>query len=569
MRILVADDDNISRKILEAVLAKSGYEVISKKDGQEAFEALKGADSPRIAILDWFMPEMLGIEVCRKVREIESRTPPYIILLTSKDGKQDIVTGLDAGADDYMTKPFEREELKARIKVGERVVKMQQALFKQVQELKESREEAIKALADLKQEVKTREGVENELRESEEKYRNILENIEEGYYEVDLAGNFTFVNNSTCKRLGYPKKELIGMNNRNYMDQETAKSVYQTFNKVYTTGVSSKGFEYEFIRKDGARTTIELSVSLIRDSKGKPVGFRGVSRDISERRKMELELIQARKLESVGQLAAGIAHEINTPTQFVGDNITFLKEATEDIFALQEKQGLLLEAAKTGSVTNEIINAVESALEEADVEYLKEEIPKAVDQSLDGVARVSKIVRAMKEFSHPGANNMTVADINEAIETTITVARNEWKYVAEMKTHFDANLPEVPCLVSEFNQVILNLVINAAHAIKDVVGESGNEMGTITISTARNENWAEVRVGDTGTGIPKQNRDKVFDPFFTTKEVGKGTGQGLAMAYNVIVDKHHGTLSLETEEGTGTTFIIRLPLVADNDGQKK
>ena len=289
-----------------------------------------------------------------------------------------------------------------------------------------------------------------------------------------------------------------------------------------------------------------------------------VSKQITERKQAEAELAQARKLEAVGQLAAGIAHEINTPTQFVGDNITFLKDALEDMFKLQEKQGLLLEAAKTGAVSYEAIEAAEAAAKEADVEYLIEEIPKAIEQSLDGVDRISKIVRAMKEFSHPGATGITECNINAAIETTITVARNEWKYVAEMKTELDPSLPRVPCLVSEFNQVILNLIINAAQAIGDVVGDGKDGLGTITVGTAHHDNWAEIRVSDTGKGIPKEIRDRIFEPFFTTKQVGKGSGQGLAMAHNVIMNKHHGQLTFETEEGKGTTFIVKLPLHSES-----
>jgi signal transduction histidine kinase len=166
----------------------------------------------------------------------------------------------------------------------------------------------------------------------------------------------------------------------------------------------------------------------------------------------------------------------------------------------------------------------------------------------------------MKEFSHPGQDEKTAIDINKTIESTITVARNEWKYVAEMATDFDASLPLVPCLPGELNQVILNLIINAAHAIADVIAENSTEKGLIKVSTRHKEHWAEIQISDTGPGIPEKIRHRIFDPFFTTKEVGKGTGQGLAISYTVIVEKHRGTLNLETDEGKGTTFTICLPL---------
>jgi len=176
------------------------------------------------------------------------------------------------------------------------------------------------------------------------------------------------------------------------------------------------------------------------------------------------------------------------------------------------------------------------------------------------VERVAKIVRAMKEFSHPGPKEKTLTNINRAIENTITVARNEWKYVSEMILDLDPDLPLVPCHPNEFNQVILNLVINAAHAIADVVGKGATNKGKITVSTRRKGDKVEISVKDTGTGIAPEIRSKIFDPFFTTKEVGKGTGQGLAIARSIVVDKHGGTINFETEVGKGTTFTIHLPI---------
>jgi signal transduction histidine kinase len=203
---------------------------------------------------------------------------------------------------------------------------------------------------------------------------------------------------------------------------------------------------------------------------------------------------------------------------------------------------------------------VEDAEKAADLAYLAEEIPKAITQSLEGVGRVSDIVRAMKDFSHPGASGKEAIDLSKAIESTVTVARNEWKYVADMVTDFDPALPPVPCLVGEFNQVILNIVVNAAHAIADVIGDHTDKRGTIRITTRRDNKWAEIRISDTGTGIPEQHRSRVFDHFFTTKAVGKGTGQGLSIAHAVVTEKHGGSIALETEMGKGTTFIIRLPI---------
>jgi signal transduction histidine kinase len=300
--------------------------------------------------------------------------------------------------------------------------------------------------------------------------------------------------------------------------------------------------------------------SPIFDAEGRVVEVQSVGRDSTERRFLEEQLAQAQRLEAIGRLAAGIAHEINTPTQYVGDNTRFLQESFTAMLPLCEKYERLRAAARTGSVPPELLAEVDAAANQADVPYIKEEIPKAIQQSLDGLARVTKIVRAMKEFSHPGGQQRTPTDINHAIEMTIDVCRNEWKYVAETVTDFDQNLPSVPCFPADLNQVILNLIVNAAHAIADVVGDGAKGKGKITITTRRLKDWAEIRVADTGTGIAPQNRSKIFQPFFTTKEVGRGTGQGLAMARNIVVKKHAGTIDFETEVGRGTTFVIRLPL---------
>lgn len=318
--------------------------------------------------------------------------------------------------------------------------------------------------------------------------------------------------------------------------------------------------DVKYLRADGKERFLEITVSPYAGQDGSQSGFLLVGVDVTERKVLESQLGNAQKLESIGQLAAGIAHEINTPTQYVGDNIKFFQESFEDVTTLLTKYDSLLKAAKNGGVPPELISEIEATIEEVDLPFLSEEIPVAITQSLQGIDHVSGIVRAMKEFSHPGVEEKTAIDINQTIESTITVARNEWKYIADVETDFAADMPLVPCLPGEFNQVVLNMIINATHAIADVVRNSPDEKGLITISTRRDGDWVEVRVRDTGTGIPDDVKSRIFDPFFTTKEVGRGTGQGLAISHAVITEKHNGTITLETKVGQGTTFIIRLPL---------
>ena len=272
-------------------------------------------------------------------------------------------------------------------------------------------------------------------------------------------------------------------------------------------------------------------------------------------------LLQAQKLEAVGQLAAGVAHEINTPIQFISDNLSFMRDSIGDVQSVFGAAAALADGARDEPAAGAAVAAFDQAVEDADWEFLNEEIPNAIHQSLDGVQRVAAIVRALKEFSHPGEDSLAPVDVNRAIENTLTVARNEWKYVAEAKTEFDEDLGNVPAVSGPLNQVFLNLLVNAAHAIHDVVGDSG-QLGTITLSTRRIEPWVEIRISDTGTGMPDEVKQRIFEPFFTTKEIGKGTGQGLAIAHDVIVNKHRGELDVESEPGAGTTFIIRIPTEA-------
>jgi two-component system, NtrC family, sensor kinase len=294
-----------------------------------------------------------------------------------------------------------------------------------------------------------------------------------------------------------------------------------------------------------------------------------LSQALSQLRGTQAKLIQAQKLEAIGQLAAGIAHEVNTPTQYVSDNTAFALRAVTGLSAALQAALAVVQAAKDGPVSAELLQAADAAVAKAKVAYLLKQLPRALEQSQEGLGRIASIVQAMKEFSHPSGAEKRPVNLREAIETTIAVARNEWKYVADVELDMDSELPLVPVLRNEFNQVILNLIVNAAHAIGDVTAGGAEGKGKITISGRRvHGDRVEIRVADSGAGIPEGARAKVFEPFFTTKAVGKGTGQGLAIAYSVVVDKHQGSIAFETELGRGTTFIIGLPLVDSASGSQ-
>ncbi|MDP3153604.1 MAG: ATP-binding protein [Archangium sp.] len=285
--------------------------------------------------------------------------------------------------------------------------------------------------------------------------------------------------------------------------------------------------------------------------------LQGIMLDVTLQKQLENELNQAQKLESVGRLASGIAHEINTPIQFVGDSIQFISDAFSGLLPLIAAQQTLHRAALKSAVTPELIAEVTKAEEEADLDYVLENVPLALEQSVEGLERVATLVRSMKEFAHPDAKEKAAADLNRAIESTLVIARNEFKYVADVTTKF-GDLPPVTCHLSELNQVFLNIIVNAAHAIGERVAGT-SERGLIRIRTRMEGGQVEVAISDTGGGIPDAVRQKIFEPFFTTKPVGKGTGQGLAIARSVVVEKHQGTLTFETQPGVGTTFFIRIP----------
>lgn len=291
-----------------------------------------------------------------------------------------------------------------------------------------------------------------------------------------------------------------------------------------------------------------------------------IGSDVTEREILGQQLRQAQKLEAIGQLAAGIAHEINTPIQYVGDNTRFLQESRPSFHALFGIAREMQREATPGPISPQTLQRLDALDQGAEFEYLQTEIPHAIEQSLEGIQRVTKIVRAMKEFSHPGSEEKKPIDINKAIDTTIIVARNEWKYVSDVETHLDPGLPLVLCHAGEFNQVILNLLINAAHAIAQAVGDGSQGKGKIVVSTVRDPDSVEISVSDTGVGIPEAVRSRVFEPFFTTKPVGKGTGQGLALAHTAIVRRHGGKIWFDSELGKGTTFHIRIPFAEAVEG---
>ncbi len=415
------------------------------------------------------------------------------------------------------------------------------------------------------------------LREEAEEARKEMELIINGSravaFKVRADQNLTFeFVSSNINQYGFEAEELClrtfsMLHIIHPGDTERIRS--EMMDKVLNEGGE---FEQEFrIRTERGATHWVQSHTWIRcNPVSRVCHFHGILLDISEQKRMEKErqlmevrLRQAQKMEAIGQLAAGIAHEINTPTQFVGDSVQFLKNSFSDIVTILEAYEALRHATTEGTSSGEALIRLTDCLEKADLPFLLEEIPRSLDRTLNGIRRINDIVHAMKDFSRLRDGEMEMVDINQALISTITVARNEWKYVADVEQDFSASLPLVRCLPSSINQVFLNILVNAAHAIADKNAGGENGKGKIGIRTRHYGDWIEISFRDTGTGIPESVQSKIFDPFFTTKEVGRGTGQGLAIAYDIVVNKHNGKITFETEIGRGTTFYVRLPMKTD------
>ncbi len=289
-------------------------------------------------------------------------------------------------------------------------------------------------------------------------------------------------------------------------------------------------------------------------------------RVIRERRLKETQisfhnkLALAQKMEAMGQLSAGLAHEINTPIQYINDNTLFLKDTFSDMDLIIEKFLHLFQTLKTGSIDTSMVKQIETALDQLDLDYTRREIPQAIDQAIEGIDRIKKVIQTMKVFSHPGKKNHVLTDVHHCLQNAIMISKNEWKHIADVSINMEPDLPKIKCNPGEINQVFLNLIVNASHAISEKTNTQFGDKGKIEIRAHTKKNWLEISISDTGTGIPETVKPKVFDPFFTTKEPGKGTGQGLAISRSIVKDRHHGKISIETCEGKGTTFIIELPI---------
>ncbi len=414
----------------------------------------------------------------------------------------------------------------------------------------------------LQSEIAERRWAETELHQTLTQSAQVLASITSILIGVDADGMVTTWNNAAGAAFGLERATVLEQRFRDCAIQWSWDSILEAVQECVTEQKPVRLADMRYLTAAGKEGCLGVTLTPLRSYTEEPQGFLLLAADVTGQRVLERQLSHAQKLESIGQMAAGIAHEINTPIQYVGDNLRFLLEAFDSrqsvLAAYKEAVGTMDPAAQA---------AIRQAEDDADAQYLAAEIPSAIQQAIGGIERVAHIVHAMKEFSHPGTAHKVATDLNKALDSTITVARNEWRYVAEVVMEFDPDLPLVPCLPADLNQVFLNLLVNAAHAIADRVAEG--EKGTIIVSTHACGQHVEVHIQDTGTGMTEEVKSHIFDPFFTTKPVGRGTGQGLAISHGVITGKHGGTITVESTPGEGSTFTIRLPLspeeIQEND----
>ena len=529
--VLVVDDDATTRLLLRQTIERHGLRVAEAADGASGLAEFQRLH-PDIVLLDVMMPDMDGFEVCAQLRRLAGGANTPVLMITGLDDSVSIDRAYQSGATDFITKPITWPILGHRLRYILRSARLT-----------------------------------GDLARSETRFRATFDQTAVGITHVAMDGRFLMVNWKFCEILGYSKDEMLQLSvDEITYPQDRARSIalrMQIDSGKTDTFVNEK----RLVRKDGTVIWATVTVSLIRDQDGRPMYKIGVIQDISERRRTEEalqrtnddlkainarlqevqnQLLQSEKMASIGQLAAGVAHEINNPIGYVYSNLGTLQKYLQQMFGV-----LAAYESAEGALAPEALEALRALKREADLEFLREDVGSLMAESREGITRVKKIVQDLKDFSHVGAQEeWQWADLHKGLDSTLNIVNNEIKYKAQVVKRY-GELPEVRCLPSQLNQVFMNLLVNAAHAIE--------QQGEIRLSSGVSGEEVWVEVADTGKGIAPEHLGRIFDPFFTTKAVGQGTGLGLSLSYG-IVRKHHGRIEVESEPGKGATFRIILPI---------
>jgi two-component system, NtrC family, sensor kinase len=410
----------------------------------------------------------------------------------------------------------------------------------------------------MRHELDERRKVEAALRISESEFAAIFETASDGIVIINEDAVIVRCNSAVRQMTGLSAEQLTGASFASLLGNVAGRPCDEAFREFLERVAGNSAQEFELKGIDNAIIPVAISTSefyIVNTRR-----FTVTLRDMSEQKQLQRDLYQAQKLESIGQLAAGIAHEINTPMQCVSGNVEFLRNCYERLFQVLDNYQEYLEGPELSWLERK--HTMDQLKEQCHYNHIREQAPPAIEEAADAVQKVIEIVRAMKAMSHPGTQEKVPTDVNELVRSATTISRNRWKYAAELKLDLNPQLAHIMALPAELNQVMLNLIVNAGDAVLDKIGEDRNGDGLITIRTRNESDGVLIEVEDTGMGIPDDVKERIFDPFFTTKEVGKGTGQGLAISYDVVVNKHGGRISVETVPGIGTTFTVWLPLDA-------
>jgi len=389
-----------------------------------------------------------------------------------------------------------------------------------------------------------------------------IEKLDEIIMITDPEGIIQYVNPSFTNVTQYQRDEIIGKSARFLKSGQMSGEFYS---KMWNTISSGNVWKGHFVNKKKDRSFYEEEaiISPVKDDNGAITNYIALKRDVTEKLRMEAQLRQAQKIEAIGTLAAGIAHEINTPMQFIMDNTVFLEKSFTKLIAYSEDIGIEVDKLDSEECIKNV-NALSVLKKKYKISYIKDEIPYSFEDMFDGIDRVRKIVLSMKDFAHPGVKEKAYASINKSIESTVTISRNVWKYRSDLEINMDESIPEVYCNIDDINQVVLNLIVNAIDAIKEFQEKYYDEKsfesnkGLITISTKQSGKYVVIEISDSGIGMDEKTLEKIFEPFYTTKEVGKGTGQGLAIVHDIIVNKHKGEIDVQSTPGEGTKFSLSI-----------
>lgn len=536
-RILVVDDESAIRRVITRNLEKIGYDCKMAESVAEAQEILQ-TNSFELLLTDISMPQESGLELLRYCKS-EYRQMGRLVMSGQSDMEltKEII---NLGVYGYIMKPITRDMLFVTVENAKKHLALDLHMHACAMEMAERIFHKTRQLDTIMDNLTI--GI--ALIDNEMKLLQLNSKMQEWFRQCNVRQ----------KPLCY--KILVGEHQASICeDCPIAKTLEQ--------GVNTE-IQKKLLTAHGLRDFRVVTTPIL-DPNNKIIAALGMYDDITERLRVEKALQQSQKLEAIGQLAAGIAHEINTPVQYIGDNLGFMLESISDLESVFRNIDNVVNAFGEDEETRQKTLAdFNKAVSEADLNYLLEEIPVSLKQSLDGVDRIGQIVKAMKDYAHPGEEEKQAADINNIIETTLVVCKNAWKYVAEVETDFSESLPLIQCFAGELSQVFLNLIVNASHAIEEVTESGKKGLGLIKIRTLFIDNAIVIEIQDSGCGIPEENQENVFNHFFTTKERGKGTGQGLSVVHRVIVESHGGDISFHSDVRKGTTFTIRLPIEQDS-----